>query len=24
VREVIEHILKGTDKWPKLMERYLY
>ena len=23
VREVIEHILKGTDKWPELMERYL-
>jgi 3-deoxy-D-manno-octulosonate 8-phosphate phosphatase (KDO 8-P phosphatase) len=23
VREVIEYILKGTDKWPKLMERYL-
>ncbi len=23
VREVIEHILKGTDKWRKLMERYL-
>ncbi len=23
VRETIEHILKGTDKWDKLMERYL-
>lgn len=23
VREVIEHILKGTDKWSALMERYL-
>ena len=23
VREVIEYILKSTDKWPKLMERYL-
>jgi len=23
VREVIEHILKGTEKWDKLMERYL-
>jgi 3-deoxy-D-manno-octulosonate 8-phosphate phosphatase (KDO 8-P phosphatase) len=23
VREVIEHILKGTGKWRKLMERYL-
>ena len=23
VREVIEYILKGTDKWAKLMERYL-
>ena len=23
VREVIEYILKGTDKWPKLMQRYL-
>ena len=23
VREVIEHILKGTDKWRALMERYL-
>ena len=23
VRELIEHILKGTDKWRKLMERYL-
>ena len=23
VREVIEHILKGTDKWRTLMERYL-
>lgn len=23
VREVIEHLLKGTDKWRELMERYL-
>ncbi|UCE48903.1 MAG: HAD hydrolase family protein [Phycisphaerales bacterium] len=23
VREVVEHILKGTDKWKELMERYL-